>query len=52
MHSVVLRRGDSIIHEAMEWAELEFTEANSVLLSACSTDFDRTDYIGESFLRR
>jgi hypothetical protein len=45
-HTVVLYRGDSLIHEALEWAELEFTCANSVLLSACSTDFDPSDYIG------
>jgi dTDP-4-amino-4,6-dideoxygalactose transaminase len=30
----------------MEWAEIKFVEENSVLLSACSTDFDADDYMG------
>lgn len=45
-NTVVLTPGMSVFHSAMEWAEIKFVEANSVLLSACSTDFDPDDYIG------
>lgn len=42
----ILTPGKSLFHSAMEWAEIKFVEENSVLLSACSTDFDPDDYIG------
>ena len=44
-NTVILTPGKSVFHSAMEWGEIKFLEENSVLLSACSTDFDPDDYI-------
>lgn len=44
-NTVILGPGMSVFHSAMEWAEIKFLEENSVMLAACSTDFDPDDYI-------
>jgi len=44
-NTIILKPGMSVFHSAMEWAEIKFLEENSVMLSACSTDFDSDDYI-------
>ena len=44
-NTVILTPGQSVFHSAMEWAEIKVLEEHSVLLSACSTDFDPDDYI-------
>eukprot|EP01041_Mallomonas_annulata_P013319 gene13319-28217_t len=44
---IVLSQGQSHYHRAMTWAEISFLDQGSVLLSACSTDFDPLDYMGD-----
>jgi len=45
--TIILKSGDSLYHKKLEWAELRFIDAGSILLSACSTPFDPLDYIGD-----
>jgi len=48
----VLRKGDTLFHGKMEWAELKYYD-NGEMLSLCSREYDVKDYIVsyDEFLR-
>ncbi len=49
----ILSPGNAWMHENLEWAEIEFLEKNSILLSLCSEEHREEDYIHdyENFLK-
>lgn len=40
-----LKTGNWIFHPAKEWAEIEFVEEGSSMLSLCSHEYDEADYL-------
>lgn len=44
-HIKILKEGESLFHDTMEWATVIFMKPKSCLLSICSMEYNEKDYI-------
>ena len=43
--TITLHPGDTFLHKNLEWAELNFVDKQSTMLSLCSEEYNEEDYI-------